>query len=201
MRETTQIEINWSLVPNAARIAVLSTEATLKEVPDAARVLGLQIHVINASTSGEIDAAFAAVARERCDALFVEGDGFFNSRRVQFAILAARDRVPASYSVREYVEVGGLTSYGTNLTDMFRQVGTYTGNILHGAKPADLPVLQSSLIAKRSSRLPRERATPSHRHRVCLVRCCGSVSARYRTVAHNALVSCLGGEFSAFGLG
>jgi ABC-type uncharacterized transport system substrate-binding protein len=151
MRETTQIEINWSLVPNAARIAVLvnpanarSTEATLKEVPDAARVLGLQIHVINASTSGEIDAAFAAVARERCDALFVEGDGFFNSRRVQFAILAARDRVPASYSVREYVEVGGLTSYGTNLTDMFRQVGTYTGNILHGAKPADLPVLQST---------------------------------------------------------
>ena len=93
MRETTQIEINWSLVPNAARIAVLvnpanarSTEATLKEVPDAARVLGLQIHVINASTSGEIDAAFATVARERCDALFVEGDGFFNSRRVQFAI-------------------------------------------------------------------------------------------------------------------
>jgi ABC-type uncharacterized transport system substrate-binding protein len=139
------------LVPKAARIAVLvnpanarSTEATLKEVPDAARVLGLQIHVLNASTSGEIDAAFAAVARERCDALFVEGDGFFNSRRVQFATLAARDRLPASYSVREYVEVGGLTSYGTNLTDMFRQVGTYTGNILHGAKPADLPVVQST---------------------------------------------------------
>jgi ABC-type uncharacterized transport system substrate-binding protein len=139
------------LVPKAARIAVLvnpanaqSTETTLKEAPEAARVLGLQTHVFNASTISEIDAAFAAVIRERCDALFVAGDGLFNSRRVQFATMAARDRVPASYSVREYVEVGGLTSYGTSLTDTFRQVGVYTGSILHGAKPAELPVLQST---------------------------------------------------------
>jgi putative tryptophan/tyrosine transport system substrate-binding protein len=139
------------LVPKAARIAVLvnpanaqSTETTLKEAPEAARVLGLQTYVFNASTINQIDAAFAAVTRERCDALFVAGDGLFNSRRVQFATLAARDKLPASYSVREYVEVGGLTSYGTNLTDTFRQVGAYTGSILHGAKPAELPVLQST---------------------------------------------------------
>ena len=137
------------LVPKAVRIAVLvnpaiaaNTEAILKEAPEAARVLGLQLQVFNASTSGEIDAVFAAILRERFDALFVAGDGFFNSRRVQFATMAARDRLPASYSVREYVEVGGLTSYGTSLWDMFRQVGNYAGSILHGAKPAELPVLQ-----------------------------------------------------------
>ena len=99
------------LVPKAARIAVLvnpanpaSAERTLKEVQAAARVLGLQIHVFNASTSGEIDVAFAAIVREQCDALFVSGDGLFNGRRVQFAIMAARERLPASYSVRDYVQ-------------------------------------------------------------------------------------------------
>jgi putative tryptophan/tyrosine transport system substrate-binding protein len=137
------------LVPKAARIAVLvnsgnasGAETTSKEVQDAARTLGLQIHVLNATTNGEIDAAFAALARERADALFIAGDGFFSSRVVQFATLTARDRVPASYATREFVEAGGLMSYGTPVLDMFRQVGIYVGSILKGAKPAELPVLQ-----------------------------------------------------------
>jgi putative tryptophan/tyrosine transport system substrate-binding protein len=137
------------LVPKAARIAVLvnsgnasGAETTSKEVQDAARTLGLQIHLLNATTNGEIDAAFAALARERADALFIAGDGFFSSRVVQFATLTARDRVPASYATREFVEAGGLMSYGTPVLDMFRQVGIYVGSILKGAKPAELPVLQ-----------------------------------------------------------
>jgi putative ABC transport system substrate-binding protein len=139
------------LVPKAARVAVLvnsasplTTEPALQGVQEAARALGLHIFVLNANTVGEIDAAFAALARERADALFVAGGGFFNSRRVQFATLAARDHVPTSFASREYVEVGGLMNYGTNLADMFRQVGIYTGTILKGAKPHDLPVLQST---------------------------------------------------------
>ena len=107
-------------------------------------MLGLQILVFNASTIGEIDAAFAALARVRADALVIAGDAFFNSRRVQFATLAARDRVPASFVSRESVEAGGLMNYGTSLADMFRQIGIYTGSILKGAKPADLPVLQAT---------------------------------------------------------
>jgi ABC-type uncharacterized transport system substrate-binding protein len=136
------------LVPKAARIAVLvnpanapSTESTLRDVQEAARGLGLEIHVFNASTNSEIDAAFAALARQRADALFIAADGFFASRRAQFATLAARDRVPASYGSREMVEAGVLMSYGTSVVDMFRQVGIYTGSILKGANPADLPVL------------------------------------------------------------
>jgi putative ABC transport system substrate-binding protein len=139
------------LVPKAARIALLvnptspsTAEPTVKEVQEAARTLGLQILVFNASTIGEIDAAFSALARVRADALVVAGDGFFNSRRVQFATLAARDRVPTGFVSREYVEAGGLMNYGTNIADMFRQTGIYTGSILKGAKPADLPVLQST---------------------------------------------------------
>ena len=139
------------LVPKAARIALLlnptspsTAEPTLKEVQEAARTLGLQILVFNASTIGEIDAAFSALARVRADALVVAGDRFFNSRRVQFATLAARDRVPTGFVSREYVEAGGLMNYGTNIADMFRQTGIYTGSILKGAKPADLPVLQST---------------------------------------------------------
>jgi putative ABC transport system substrate-binding protein len=130
------------LVPKAARIAVLvnpanpaSAERTLNEVQAAARALSLQIPIFNASTSDEIDEAFAAIAREHCDALFVGGDGLFNGRRVQFAIMAARERLPASYSVRDYVQAGGLTSYGADIADAFRQVGTYTGSIINGAKP------------------------------------------------------------------
>jgi putative ABC transport system substrate-binding protein len=139
------------LVPKAVRFAVLLnpanatvTETTLREVQEAARTIGLQIQVLNASTSSEIDAAFAALQRERPDALFVAGDGFFTSRRVQLATLAARDRIAAAYANRDFVVAGGLMSYGTDLADRFRQVGVYTGNILKGAKPADLPVAQST---------------------------------------------------------
>jgi len=141
----------YQLVPNAARVAVLinpsnttSAEVTLRSVREAASVNGLQIQVINASTSREIDAAFATLARERPDALFVSGDAFFNSRRVQFATLAMRDKFPGAYPEREYVEAGGLMSYGTRFADTFRQVGIYTGSILKGAKPANLPVVQST---------------------------------------------------------
>ena len=141
----------YQLVPKAVRVAVLlnpsnatSAEVTLRSVQEAASVNGLQIQIINASTSQEIDAAFATFARERPDALFVSGDAFFNSRRVQFATLATRDKIPAAYPEREYVEVGGLMSYGTSFADTFRQVGNYTGSILKGAKPANLPVVQST---------------------------------------------------------
>jgi putative ABC transport system substrate-binding protein len=105
--------------------------------------MGLQIRVLNASTSREIEAAFAALVREPADALFVAPDGFFSSRRVQFATLTARHAIPATYSNRDVVEAGGLMSYGTDVTDMLRQVGVYVGQILKGAKPADLPVMQS----------------------------------------------------------
>jgi putative ABC transport system substrate-binding protein len=139
------------LVPKAVRVAVLvnpvnatNTETTLRDVQEAARTIGLQIQILNASTSREIDAAFATLARERPDALFVAPEAFFVSRRVQFATLAARDRIPAAYADRETVAAGGLMSYGTSFADSFRQVGVYTGNILKGAKPADLPVVQST---------------------------------------------------------
>ena len=139
------------LVPKAVRIAALvnpanipSTETALRELPDAARAIGLQIQVLNASTRSEIEAAFATLARDRADALFVAPDTFFVSRHVQFATLAAHYRVPAAYAGREVVKAGGLMSYATDRADMFRQVGVYTGQILKGAKPADLPVLQST---------------------------------------------------------
>jgi putative ABC transport system substrate-binding protein len=139
------------LVPKAVRIAVLvnpgnapSAEATLRDIPVAARAIGLQIQVLYASTSREIEAAFATLVRDRADALFVAPDGFFTSRRVQFATLAARYGIPAAYSSREFVEAGGLMNYGTDTLDMFRQAGVYAGQILAGAKPADLPVLQST---------------------------------------------------------
>jgi putative ABC transport system substrate-binding protein len=137
------------LVPAAAKIGVLvnradaeRTEAVVKDVTAAARELGLQVQLLNASTIREIDAAFADLARARPDALFVAPDSFFNDRRVQLALLAARHAIPATYSVRDFVEIGGLMSYGTNLAYSQRQVGVYTGHILKGAKPADLPVLQ-----------------------------------------------------------
>jgi putative tryptophan/tyrosine transport system substrate-binding protein len=139
------------LVPKAVRVAVLvnptnalSTEPTLRDVPEAARAIGLQIQILNASTSREIEAAFATMALDRADALFVGPDGFFAARRVQFATLATHYRIPASYIAREFVESGGLMSYGTDILDMYRQVGVYTGRILKGANPAELPVVQST---------------------------------------------------------
>ena len=144
-----RLGILHELVPKAVRVAVLvnpsngpGAEFGLQGVQEAARAIGLQINVLNASTSREIDAAFAALTRERPDALFVAPDFFFTSRRVQLANLAARDRIPTAYSAREIAEVGGLMSYGTNIADVFHQVGVYTGKILHGAKPEDLPVVQ-----------------------------------------------------------
>jgi len=121
-----------------------TADSTVRDVEIAARAMGLQIQVLNASTSREIDAGFATISRERAEALFVAPDGFFSSRRVQFATLAARSGIPASYANRDYAEVGGLMSYGTNIADMFRQVGVYAGKVLKGAKPADLPVVQST---------------------------------------------------------
>ena len=119
-------------------------ESTLREIPEAARALGLQIAVLNASTRGEIEAAFSTLVRDRADALFVAPDGFFTGRPVQFATLAAHHRIPAAYTQRDFVEAGGLMSYGTDIPEMYRQVGVYTGQILKGAKPADLPVVQST---------------------------------------------------------
>ena len=146
-----RLELLRELVPAATRVAVLvnpanaeTTESTLRDVAAAAHTMGLQIKAFNASTSPEIDAAFAALVRERPDALFVAGDGFFNSRRVQLANLTVRHAIPAAFSVRQYVEAGGLMSYGSDPLDMYRQIGVYTGSILKGAKPADLPVVQST---------------------------------------------------------
>ena len=138
------------LLPAANRVAVLvnptspEAETTLRDVEPAARALGLQIRVLNASTSREINEAFATFVREQPDALFVAANPFFQTRRVQLAALAARHAVPTAFSVRDYAEAGGLMSYGTDVTDAWRQVGLYTGRILKGEKPADLPVVQST---------------------------------------------------------
>ena len=141
------------LVPRAARVAVLvnptnatNTETTLRDVEPAGRAIGLQLRVLNASTSREIDTAFATFHGDRPDALFVGQDVFFVTRRVQLANLSSRHAIPAVYGQRDYVEAGGLMSYGSNFTDAHRQIGIYTGRILNGAKPADLPVVQSSKL-------------------------------------------------------
>jgi putative ABC transport system substrate-binding protein len=133
------------LVPKAARIAVLInpanlpiTEPMLRHIGEAARAIGLQIQVLKASTSRKIEAAFAVIADERLDALFIAPDSFFTSRRGQLVTLAARDRMPTSCGNREMVEAGLLMSYGTDPADAWRQVGIYTGQILKGVKPADL---------------------------------------------------------------
>jgi putative tryptophan/tyrosine transport system substrate-binding protein len=149
--EAKRLRLLHELIPKAVRVAVLYNPASetagsteLWDLQEAARPVGLQIRIVNATTIGEIDAAFATFARERPDALFVSGNAFFNSRRVQIASLAARDRIPASYGDHEYPLVGGLMSYGTDQADVWRQLGVYTGSILKGAKPADLPVVQST---------------------------------------------------------
>jgi putative tryptophan/tyrosine transport system substrate-binding protein len=145
-----RLELLHELLPAATRVAVLvrptnsGAEATLRDMDRAARGMGLQIEVFNAGNGGEIDSAFETFARQRPDALFVCADTFFRSRRMQLAHLATRHSVPATYSVRDYAEAGGLMSYGASLTDAYRQVGAYAGRILKGAKPADLPVIQAS---------------------------------------------------------
>jgi putative tryptophan/tyrosine transport system substrate-binding protein len=146
-----RLEFLRELVPRAVRVAVLvnpanagNANATVRDVEAAASAMGLQIQILQVSTSGEIHAAFDRLARERPDALFIGGDAFFTVRRVQLATLTARHGLPASSASRDFVEVGGLMSYGSNLTDAFRQIGVYAGRVLKGEKPADLPVEQST---------------------------------------------------------
>ena len=145
------LELLRELVPRAARIALLVnpadvaiTETQVQEVETAARAIGVQVQVFNADTSPEIDAVFETIGRERPDAIFVGVSPFLNGRRVQLTQLAAFHRLPAIYAVRDYTEVGGLMSYGSDIFDGFRQMGVYTGRILKGATPTDLPVVQSS---------------------------------------------------------
>jgi ABC-type uncharacterized transport system substrate-binding protein len=143
-----RMQLLRELVPGAKRVAVLvnptdrSNESTLRDVETA--VIGQQVLAFEAATGREIDAAFESLERKKVDALFVAGGAFYAARRVQLAVLAARYAVPATYSQRTFVEAGGLMSYGTNLADTWRQVGLYTARILKGAKPTDLPVVQSS---------------------------------------------------------
>src|SRR6476620_3126940 len=146
-----RLELLRTLVPGAARVAILvnpanaqTTETTLRDLEPAGRAMGLQLQVLNASSSRGIDKAFEALARDRPDAVFVSLDTSFADRRVQLVHLASRHVIPATYALRDFVEAGGLMSYGTNFVDAYRQAGAYTGRILKGAKPADLPVVQSS---------------------------------------------------------
>ena len=146
-----RLELLRELVPAMKRVTVLvnpanraRTEANVKEAETAGLAIGLQVQIVNASTAGEINAAFATFARERPDALFVSPDPFFTVRRVQLASLAARHAIPTSFATRDFVEAGGLMSYGTDLNDATRQAGVYAGRVLSGAKPRDLPVVQST---------------------------------------------------------
>ena len=145
-----RLELLRELIPAIARLAVLVnpvgalTEVTLQDVEPAARAMGLQTHIVSASTSREIDAAFQTFVGRRADALFIAPDPFFTSRRVQLANLAAHHGLPMTSGTREITEAGGLMSYGTNIADAYRQLAVYVGRILKGAKPADLPVMQSS---------------------------------------------------------
>jgi putative tryptophan/tyrosine transport system substrate-binding protein len=145
-----RLEILREILPAATRVAVLvnptgpNAETTLRDVPPAASVIGLDVRIFKASTSREIGAAFEILARERPDALLVDIDPFLTSRRVQLVTLAARHAIPAAYAVREFAEIGGLMSYGSSLTDAYRQLGVYTARVLKGTKPAELPVAQAS---------------------------------------------------------
>lgn len=145
------MELLRELVPTAARVALLvnpgfatRAESMFRDVQAAASVLGLQVQAFNVSTSLDINAAFASMAQQRPDALFIGADIFFASRRVQLVQLAARHAIPAVYPQRYYPDIGGLMSYGADAKQAFRQVGAYTGRILKGAKPTELPVVQSN---------------------------------------------------------
>jgi len=145
-----QSELLHQLAPQAAVIGLLvnptsaNAEVQLKDVPAAARTLGLQIVVVNASSDRDFDTAFAALAQQRAGALIVGSDPLFYSRRQQLAALATRHAMPAIYADRGYAEAGGLMSYGTSIAAAFRQAGIYSGRILKGEKPADLPVMQAT---------------------------------------------------------
>jgi ABC-type uncharacterized transport system substrate-binding protein len=145
-----RLDLLRELLPRAARVAVLinptdaTTEATLRDLEAAARVIGLQVQVLKADTTREINVAFESIGRDRPDALFVAASPFLNGRRVQLVQLAAFHHLPSTYALRECAEVGGLMSYGADIADVFRQLGVYAGRIVKGAKPADLPVVQSS---------------------------------------------------------
>jgi putative ABC transport system substrate-binding protein len=148
-----RLELLHELLPSASAIAALinpantaSTEVVTRNLKDAARSLGLQLHFLRASTAAEIDAAFEGLALSRADALIVSTDPFFVSRKDQIVALAARQAIPATYEWREFVVAGGLMSYGSDLVDGYRQAGVYTGKILKGTKPADLPVQQAVKI-------------------------------------------------------
>jgi putative tryptophan/tyrosine transport system substrate-binding protein len=147
-----RVELLRELMPTASRVAVLVNPTNITSLESAARAakaakaIGLQVQIINAGTSSEIEAAFVALGRTRPDALLVAPDVFFNNQREQLVVLAARQTIPASYPARDYVEAGGLMSYGASLAEMFRQVGAYTGGILNGQKPADLPVVQPTRL-------------------------------------------------------
>jgi putative ABC transport system substrate-binding protein len=145
-----QLGLLHELVPAAVRVGLLvnprtpQTELATRDVAAAASAIGLQIDVVEASDSREIEAAFRTLVRNRADALVIGPDTLFASRRLQLATLATRHAIPAVFNIREYAEAGGLMSYGTSPTEAYRQVGIYTGKILKGAKPADLPVVQST---------------------------------------------------------
>jgi putative ABC transport system substrate-binding protein len=146
--EAKRLGLLHDLEPQAATIGVLlnptsSTAASqLSDLQEAARTIGLQLHVLRASTDDEIDAAFESIAQNHIPALVMAGDPFFNSRRDKLVALAARNALPSMYSFRDYAVVGGLMSYGIDLPDVYRQIGVYVGRILKGAKPADMPVEQ-----------------------------------------------------------
>jgi putative tryptophan/tyrosine transport system substrate-binding protein len=148
--ETKRLGLLRELVPQAAVIAVLvnpanaNAENQSKELKEAARTLGLQLHFANARSEGDFDAAFATMVQMRVGALLVAGDPLFFFRRKQLVALAARHSIPALYDFRQYPEAGGLASYGTHLADAFHHVGIYAGRILKGEKPAELPVMQST---------------------------------------------------------
>jgi putative ABC transport system substrate-binding protein len=146
-----RLELLREVAPGTKRVAILvnpanaaNTESTLREVQTASGAMGLQIQVLNANTSREIDTAFSGFVRDPPDALFIGSGSLFTGRRVQLTQWAAYHRVPASYAGREYADAGGLMSYGSNTMDAYRQAGVYVGRILKGSKPADLPVVQSS---------------------------------------------------------
>ncbi len=149
-----RLEVLREAIPNAKTIAVLTNskpsdsaaESDLQSVQATAQAIGQAINVVGASNDNEIDAALSAIATRRDDALLVMGDPFFNSRREKIVALAARHAIPAIYEWREFAAAGGLMSYGASLTDAYRQVGIYTGRILKGAKPTDLPIMQAVKI-------------------------------------------------------